>query len=177
MIAYFVRKLLGGFLVLWLVTLIGFTALVEGPAGPRHWGIIIDTFDPVTYHAAYQLHWQRFYVDKPWLLNYGDWLLDPEAPDWEYLQDTDRYGIANWRHHTKPSGILTGDFVGSDSLVDSDSLAGWWLPHLAMFSASLFFAMVATLQCWRRPPPHHATRPPTVTIRDSYHLTRFSVFV
>jgi hypothetical protein len=188
--AYFVRRVVGGAVSLVLIMFLGFTFLVEGPLRIK----MSLTDDATGDYAVWprdcsrepfmEVICQQYYLDNPWPLNYVDWWLDPQTPNYELFSsilarsieagDYAEMAWTQWRQYAYAAGVLTG-YLGVSSNWHSDWMGqpvsrligdGWWLLHLFMLMLILALMVVAIRQRRGKAPAYVVSHKPLANVRD-----------
>lgn len=153
MAVYIIRRLIQGFVVLVLSTLVIYTILIATPGGPRDQvEELKQTSGPRKVSAAYIESIMKAYkLDSPYPINYLRWLFDPtDTRELNEYNELVQKGIdiRIGDVHIAGSGVLTGNFGRSVSIAKglqvTDMLAGKVGNTLALtFSALLLSLIVA----------------------------------
>ncbi len=173
MLAYFVRRLLGG-VVTWLLASFLFYSLlvspsIPGPEAPRYVDRPFTSPEGIAeaqkFLRAYEA---RYGLDKPWPLNYLAWLFNPNGASGQTLifpgGEVTSVHLSAETLGFVHSGILVGDFGDSLAVEPGTPVLtayGINLPlFLSFISATLFSSMlVVALQRRGRPPLYDFTPP------------------
>jgi hypothetical protein len=170
MVAYLIRRILGGIAIFFVATFFFYSLLVSPSLPPpeRHLCYQLRRcYPPPQLLTGPQLY-ILYALDKPWPINYLAWLFDPNGasgqtftfPGGEVMSVHMSRETMGFAH----SGILVGDF-GYSLAVEPDTPAlaayGIDLPLLLSFIfAALFSSMlIITLQRRGRPPFYGFTPP------------------
>jgi ABC-type dipeptide/oligopeptide/nickel transport system permease component len=78
MIAYFVRRLLGGLLTFFVSALAIFSWITYGPSGVIEPRVCMHCHQGGS--GSYQEMEAYFHIDQPWPISYLTWLFDPNGP-------------------------------------------------------------------------------------------------
>ncbi len=161
MIAYFVRRIVGGMATLFLAGLVTFTVVIYGPGGPKEYVnyILGPEFRGHMEGHLPERYMKMFNFDKPWPVSYLAWLFNPDDITYTkyeengdvgvYAKGIDLFGI-------KGNGILTGDLGESINVDHGRSVVDVFGPGLGQFMlllALLPFTALAFLVVQRRGRP------------------------
>ncbi len=163
MIAYFVRRLVGGIFTFFASTLVIFSVIIYAPGGPMFTLYVEDTdYNP---SPTFLNRVMAFYhTDQPWPVSYMAWLFDPNGPKPLWHQEATssardlRTGmnIEIGNFHLRGSGVLTGD-LGVSIIVEQGQpvtdVFGEGLAIMLLMALTLPVLMgVVVVQRRRRPP-------------------------
>jgi ABC-type dipeptide/oligopeptide/nickel transport system permease component len=179
MVAYFVRRLVGGVLVLMLSALAIFSLLVYWPGGvlwslgyPAHTRVTTShCFDCVRQDAQFLLL-DTFELEKPWPGNFISWLFDTKTASslfFGYDEAAD-LSVNVLDARIEGAGALTGDLGTSISFERGTSVTDLFGPGLGELllavTAAIFLLMaVAVAQRLRHPAPYALNTHPTTPDR------------
>ncbi len=167
MIAYFVRRIVGGMVTLFFAELLIYTLVIYIPPAREPACCIHHT-----HQAKAQALWRREIEtiidnDQPWPLSYVAWLFDPSDKSWEVMVYEDgflmgtrdvrtNFDIALFDWRLQGSGVLTG-YLGSSLIVapgqDVVDMFGRGLGEFLLIAALALPVSMATVavQRLRRP--------------------------
>jgi ABC-type dipeptide/oligopeptide/nickel transport system permease component len=177
MVAYFVRRLVGGAIMLVAAWLVIYSALVYVPGGPltpiREGCFTCTPSSPRALKAQNERHLK---LDKPWPISYFMYLFDTRDCCIDDFDNPERSSAGLIEHRgisisvngvpIAGRGALTGDF-GDSLIIERDTpvtdLFGPGLGELLLVvTAAIFLLMaIAVAQRLRRPPPYTLTPHPT----------------
>ncbi len=152
MTVYIIRRLMQGFIVLVLSTLVIYTILVATPGGPRDQVEELrqqSTGSRKVSEAYVQSILKAYKLDSPYPVNYLRWLFDPMDTQElnehnELVQKGINIKIGDWQ--IEGSGVLTGNFgrsiVIAKGLQVTDMLAGKVGNTLALTISALLFSLI-----------------------------------
>ena len=114
MLAYFVRRLIGGLVSAFGVSLLLYAFMVYGPFGLNYeYYLLTHLADkPVDIYGAYRLV-DSYHIEKSWPLNYGQWLLNLDNKDGVLgtgFVDTPQRNDCTVGGRIYHKGILAGDW-------------------------------------------------------------------
>jgi ABC-type dipeptide/oligopeptide/nickel transport system permease component len=177
MVAYFVRRLVGGVATLVFTSLVIFTSLwyffIQPSSISFAWG---NRPCPCCVERIYR----TFKLDKPWPVNYLAWLFDPvdystRRCESERLSGTIDVTISGLR--IKGYGALTGNLGESWLIERGTPVTDLFGPGLGEFllatTTAIFLLMaIAVAQRLRRPPLHaFAAHPPPSPLERIHWVT------
>lgn len=152
MAVYIIRRLIQGFVVLALATLVIYTILIATPGGPR------DQVEELRQQSTGSRRVSQAYVesilkayklDSPYPINYLRWLFDPtDTQELNEYNELVQKGIdvRIGDLHIAGSGVLTGNFGRSISIAKglqvTDMLAGKVGNTLALTFSALVFSLI-----------------------------------
>jgi hypothetical protein len=184
MVAYFVRRIIGGFAQLLMVLLIIFYIVIEFPGGkPQMMPCPHCPFPPTK--EAIRFIEKNYFVGKPWPLNFVGWMFDPDEQITSQSYDLQGnplppiqkgVDITIGNLQIKGSGVLTGDLgvsVNFDQGTPVTDMFGRGIGEMFAFLISLVVVLmaIATAQRMGRPQPYRLSATPTaLTLADWWHL-------
>jgi ABC-type dipeptide/oligopeptide/nickel transport system permease component len=144
MVAFFVRRLVGGFVTLFAGTFILFSLLIY-PPGSLHslYELFRSGHSGGEYIGPFRYMVEHYEVLKPWPSSYLSWMFDPDRGSGLLTGDLGK-SVSPWR------GVSALDIYGIEPV----------RLYSFCFSTVFFFMLIAVLQRRHRPPPWRSTRIP-----------------
>jgi hypothetical protein len=161
MVAYFVRRLVGGIFTLFLVSFVLYSATMPVLLDIARWGLGGSGCRSLLCYREWLVRVVK--ADRPWPLNYLAWMFDPTDYSTQQTYDprtvTPGIDLTIGSIQIKGSGLLTGDFGESWLIERGTPVLDVFGPGLGelllgMSTAILLLMAVAFGQRLRRPPPY-----------------------
>jgi|GEM_PF-2662776 len=184
MVAYFVRRVIGGIAHLLMALFVVFYVVIELPGSkPQMMPCPHCPFPPTK--EAIRFIEKNYFIDKPWPLNFVNWLFDPDEPITRQSYDLQGnplppiqkgMDITIGNLHIKGSGVLTGDLgvsVNFDQGTPVTDMFGHGIGEMFALLISLIATLMAigTAQRMGRPRPYRVSITPTAySLGDWWHL-------